>query len=479
MPITIPEINLVPLMPALVPAATAMLIMLLDALLPGKSKSWLSVVALAGLTLAAVLTFNLYGAPQTAFNNSIVANSFSIGVCLIVIGATFVTVLLSVDYLRARDLDFGEYLALLLGATSGMALMALANDLMVMFLGLELFSLPLYVLSGFWRTNNLSLEAGMKYFLLGAFSSAFFLYGIALIYGATGSTNLTTIRQAANLQGSLLFLMGAGLLLVGFGFKVGLVPFQWWMPDVYEGAPTPITAFMSVATKAAAFAAFFTAFMYAIPPNTFNWQFVLAILAVVTMTFGNIAALTQTNLKRMLAYSSIANAGYILVGLVANTPEGQSAALFYLAAYAVMNLAAFGALLAMANGERERLTMNDLSGAAQQKPWAAAALAISLLSLAGFPPFAGFVAKFFVFGSAVNAGYTWLAVIGVLNSLVSVYYYLGPIVRMYMNPPSENWQQSPARTPAVLAFAVVVVVLLTIGFGLFPAGLVQFAQAAP
>lgn len=479
MPITIPEINLVPLMPALVPAATAMLIMLLDALLPGKNKSWLAFVALVGLAIAAVLTFNLYSAPQSAFNNSIVANPFSIGVCLIVLGATFVTILLSIDYLRARDLDFGEYLALLLGATSGMALMALANDLMVMFLGLELFSLPLYVLSGFWRTNNLSLEAGMKYFLLGAFSSAFFLYGIALIYGATGSTNLTTIHNATNLQGSLLFLMGAGLLLVGFGFKVGLVPFQWWMPDVYEGAPTPITAFMSVATKAAAFAAFFTAFFYAIPPNTFDWQFVLAILAVLTMTFGNIAALTQTNLKRMLAYSSIANAGYILVGLVTNTAEGQAAALFYLAAYTVMNLAAFGALLAMANGDRERLTMNDLSGAAQQKPWAAAALAISLLSLAGFPPFAGFVAKFFVFGSAVNAGYTWLAIIGVLNSLVSVYYYLGPIVRMYMNPPSENWQQAPARTPALLALAVVVVVLLTIGFGLFPAGLVQFAQAAP
>lgn len=478
MSFTIPEINLVPLLPALIPAVTAMLIMLADALLPGKSKSWLAAVALLGLAISAYFTFNLYGTDQSAFNNSIVANNFSIGICLVVIAGAFITVLLSIDFLNARNLDFGEYLALLLGAVSGMTLMALGNDLIVIFLGLELLSLPLYVLSAFWRTNNLSLEAGMKYFLLGAFSSAFFLYGIALVYGATGTTNLELIRNAVEGTSNMLFLAGVGLLLVGFGFKVGLVPFQWWIPDVYEGAPTPITGFMSVATKAAAFAAFFRVFFIAVPLTAFDWQTVMALLAVVTMTVGNIAALVQTNIKRMLAYSSIANAGYILVALVVNNAEGMSAALFYLAAYTVMNLAAFGAVIALGQGDRERLTMSELSGAAQQKPWAAAALAIALLSLAGFPPFAGFVAKFFVFGAAVNAGYVWLAVIGVLNSLVAVYYYLGPIVRMYMQPPAEGWQQAPARTPALLAFAVVVVVLLTIGFGLFPSELSQFAQAA-
>jgi NADH-quinone oxidoreductase subunit N len=478
MPFTIPDINLVPLLPALIPAVTGMLIMLADALLPGKSKSWLSLVALAGLAIAAVYTFSLYGPEQTAFNNSIVTTSLSLGVSLVILAATFITILLSTDYLAARNLDFGEYLALLLGAASGMILMALANDLIVLFLGLELFSLPLYVLSAFWRTNKMSLEAGMKYFLLGSFSSAFFLYGIALMYGATGSTNLVTIGGTAAIASNPMFLMGVGLLLVGFGFKVGLVPFQWWMPDVYEGAPTPITAFMSVATKAAAFAAFLRVFLIAVPLDAFDWRMVLAILAVLTMTIGNIAALVQTNIKRMLAYSSIAHAGYILVALVAGSQEGVSAALFYFAGYAVMNLAAFGGVIALAQGERERITFGDLSGAAQQKPWAAGALAIALLSLAGFPPFAGFVAKFFVFGAAVNAGFTWLAILGVLNSLVSVYYYLGPVVRMYMNPPAEGWAQAPARTPALLAAAVILVVLLTIGLGLFPSEVIRFAQAA-
>ncbi|OQY92210.1 MAG: hypothetical protein B6D41_08445 [Chloroflexi bacterium UTCFX4] len=479
--LTLPEINLYPLLPALIPAVTAMLVMLADVLLPGKNKSWLALLALVGLAAASYFTVMLFGANLSAFNASIVADNFALGIALVILGAGAATILLSLDYLRARQLDLGEYLALLLGAVSGMILMALANDLIVIFLGLELFSLPLYVLSAFWRTNDRSLEAGMKYFLLGSFSSAFFLYGIALLYGATDATNLTKISAAASeptVASNPMFLMGAALLIVGFGFKVGLAPFQWWIPDVYEGAPTPITAFMSVATKAAAFAAFFRAFMVAFPSAVVDWQFVLALLAVVSMTVGNVAALTQTNLKRMLAYSSIANAGYILIALVVGGQAGLSAALFYLAAYTVMNLGAFGGLVAMGQGDQERLTLDELAGAAQTKPWAAAAMAISLLSLAGFPPFAGFVAKFFVFGAAVNAGYVWLAVIGVLNSLVSVYYYLHPIVKMYMNPPAEGWAQAPARAPIFLAVAVIVAVLLTIAMGLFPGGMLNFAQAA-
>ena len=481
MTFTLPEINVMPLLPALIPAATAMLVMLADALLPGKNKNWLAALALLGLALAAFFSIPLFGTDASAFNNSIVADNFSLGISLVILLAGVVTILLSIDYLEARQLDIGEYLALLLGSMSGMILMALANDLIVIFLGLELFSLPLYVLSAFWRTNDASLEAGMKYFLLGSFSSAFFLYGIALIYGATGATNLESINAATRnpaIAASPIFLLGAGLLLVGFGFKVGLVPFQWWMPDVYEGAPTPITAFMSVATKAAAFAAFFRAFLIAVPTDALNWQVVLAVIAVFTMTYGNIAALTQTNVKRMLAYSSIAHAGYITVALVAGGVAGLTAALFYLAAYTVMNLGAFGGLIALGEQDHERLTMDDLSGAARYKPWAAAAMAISLLSLAGFPPFAGFVGKFFVFSAAVNAGYVWLAVIGVLNSLVSVYYYLGPIIKMYMNAPAAGWERAPQRTPAVLAFAIVVAVLLTIAMGLFPSEVLNFAQAA-
>ncbi len=481
MPFTLPEINLTPLLPAIIPAVTAMIIMLADVLVPGKSKSWLCLVALAGLVVAVFFALNLFDLNASAFNQSVVADNFALGISVVILVAAFLTVLLSIAYLSARNLDFGEYHALLLGAVSGMILMALGNDLIVIFLGLELLSLPLYVLSAFWRTNNASLEAGMKYFLLGAFSSAFFLYGVAFIYGAMGTTNLTTIGTTladSNRLGNPLFILGGGLLLVGFGFKVGLVPFQWWIPDVYEGAPTPITAFMSVATKAAAFAAFFRVFIIAVPQDAFAWQLVLAFIAVLTMTIGNVAALVQTNIKRMLAYSSIAHAGYILVALVAGGDAGIAAAMFYFAAYALMNLAAFGAVIALSDGTRERLTFADLSGAAQQKPWAAAALAIALLSLAGFPPFAGFVAKFFVFGAAVNAGLVWLAVMGVLNSLVSVYYYLGPIVRMYMNPPVEGWTGTPARTPILLAVAVVFAVLITIALGLFPSEVIQFAQAS-
>lgn len=481
MPFTPPEINLMPLMPALVPAVTAMLIMLADALLPPQQKTWLSVAGLAGLVVAFLFALTLVNQNASAFSGSVVADNFSVGISLLILAAAFLTILISIDYLSARDLDPGEYMALLLGAVSGMILMALANDLIVIFLGLELFSLSLYVLCAYWRGNPRSLEAGIKYFLLGSFSSAFFLYGIALIYGATGATNLSAIGASlANAAGSAnpLFLMGAALLLVGFGFKVGLVPFQWWMPDVYEGAPTPITAFMSVATKAAAFAAFFRVFFVAVPATAFDWPMVMAALAVVTMTVGNVAALVQTNIKRMLAYSSIAHAGYILVALVSGGQGGLSAASFYLAAYMVMNLCAFGAVIALGQGTRERIEMADLAGAAQQKPWAAVALAVSLLSLAGFPPFAGFVAKFFVFGAAVNAGYVWLAVVGVLNSLVSVYYYLGPVIRMYMSPRAEGWDKAEPRTAPLLAVAVMVGLVLTIGFGVFPSQVLQFAQAS-
>lgn len=475
----VPDIDLLPLFPAIIPIAVAMFIMLADALTPGTNKTWLAFVALIGVAFAMFTTFNMWGLDIGAFNNSIVADNFALSLSLVVLGATFIAILLSIDFVSARNLDVGEYLALLLATASGMVLMALANDLIIVFLGLELFSLALYVLSAFWRTSSTSLEAGMKYFLLGSFSSSFFLYGIAFIYGATGTTNLSNILAALSRPGAAgnsLFLIGVGLLLVGFGFKVALVPFQWWTPDVYEGAPTPITAFMSVATKTAAFAAFFRAFSIAIPPNLLDWQMAVAALAVLTMVVGNVAALVQTNIKRMLAYSSIAHAGYVSIALVAGTQEGLAAAVFYLFAYAVMNLGAFGAVMAMAQGDKERVTFGDLAGAATQKPWAAAALSICLLSLAGFPPFAGFVGKFFVFGAAVNAGYTWLAVVGVLNSLVSVYYYLGPVIRMYMTAPAESWQAY--RTPAAISIAVVITVAATIALGIFPFNVIQFAQAA-
>ncbi len=479
MQLTIPTINFVPLTPVLILALTVIVVMLVDLFIPARLKNWLALIALVGLGAAAAGAVAIWNTNQAAFNNGVVADNYGLFVTLVILFAAAVSILLSLDFIRARELQPGEYLALLLASATGMSLMTLANDLIVIFLALEILSLALYILSGFWRSSKASLEAGMKYFLLGAFSSAFFLYGIAFVYGATGTTNLTKIATALGQAGAgnnTLLLIGAGLLIVGFGFKVALVPFQWWTPDVYEGAPTPITAFMSVATKAAAFAAFFRVFMVALPVTAWDWRLVLSAVAVLTILFGNIAALVQTNIKRMLAYSSIAHAGYISIALVAGGKDGIAAALFYLLAYTAMNLGAFGAVIALGETDRERVNFADLNGVASSRPLVSAGLAVCLLSLAGFPPLAGFVGKFFIFSAAINSGWGWLALVGILGSLISVFFYLGPIVRMYMSAPAEGWAKS--KTPFLVGLAVAVTVILTIVLGVIPFNAISFAQAA-
>ncbi len=478
-PLTVPSVNFLPLAPALAAGITVILLMLGDLIVPARLKSWLGLLALAGLGAAGYSAVAIWNQNGTSFNNSISADNYGLFLSLVILFAAAMAVLLSLDFLRARGLEIGEYLALLVAAASGMVLMALANDLIVIFLALEIFSLALYLLSAFMKKNTASLEAGMKYFLLGAFSSAFFLYGIAFVFGATGTTNLPKIASALGQAGAgtnSLLLLGAGLLIVGFGFKVALVPFQWWTPDVYEGAPTPITAFMSVATKTAAFAAFFRVFMVALPVAAWDWRIVLAVVSVLTMLVGNIAALVQTNIKRMLAYSSIAHAGYILIALVAGSKDGVAAALFYLLAYTAMNLGAFGAVIALGETDRERVNFADLNGVASSRPLVSAGLAVCLLSLAGFPPLAGFVGKFFIFSAAINSGWGWLALVGILGSLISVFFYLGPIVRMYMSAPAEGWAKS--KTPFLVGLAVAVTVILTIVLGVIPFNAISFAQAA-
>jgi NADH-quinone oxidoreductase subunit N len=471
--------DFIPISPVLLTAATMLLVMLNDLVVPPRGKGWLALLTLSGLAGSGYCVLRLWGQNGAAFGGSVVADNYSLFLALVILVAGALAVLLALDFLHDRGLESGEYLALLVAAITGMILLALANDLIVIFLGLEILSLSLYLLSAFWMGNSASLEAGVKYFLLGAFSSAFFLYGIAFMFGATGTTNLAKIAATLEQTGSganSLILVGAGLLLVGFGFKVALVPFQWWTPDVYEGAPTPVTAFMSVATKTAAFAAFFRVFLLALPVAAIDWRSLVAAIAVLTMSLGNVAALVQSNIKRMLAYSSIAHAGYILIALVAGGNDGSSAALFYLLAYTMMNLGAFGAVIALGEGDRERVKLSDLAGAATQRPLLAAALAICLLSLAGFPPFAGFVGKFFIFSAAVVHGWTWLAIVGVANSLVSVYFYLGPVVRMYMSPAAEGWGK--AGTPALVGLAVAIALIGTVALGLLPVGVLSLAQAA-
>ncbi|MDE3088550.1 MAG: NADH-quinone oxidoreductase subunit N [Chloroflexota bacterium] len=474
MSLTVPDINLSIIAPALIVAITAIVVLLGELVTPAERKRWLGYLSIVGLIIAAFAAVNLWGTNASGFSGMVVADNFGLFLTLTITLGAALSILLSIPFIHAHKIDQGEYYVLLLGSVSGMILMATATDLIVIFLGLELLSLPLYILAAFERENTRSLEAGVKYFLLGAFSSAFFLYGIALVFGATGSTNLRLISQSLNLSNSVA-LIGVGLLIVGFGFKVALVPFHWWTPDVYDGAPTTITAFMSVAVKAAAFGAFFRTFQFALPALAFDWRAVLALIAVLTMTLGNVAALLQSNVKRMLAYSSIAHAGYILIALVAMSQNGLSSALFYILAYTLTNLGAFGAVIALGNGEKERLEIRDYAGAAREHPLVALVLTICLLSLAGFPPFAGFVGKFLIFSAAVENGLAWLAIIGVLNSLVSVYFYLRPVVQMYMSEPAEGW--SGIRVAPLVALALLIAVAGVIALGVFPAPAIALAQS--
>jgi NADH-quinone oxidoreductase subunit N len=361
-------------------------------------------------------------------------------------------------------------------STLGMMLMASGGDLVVIFLGLETLSLALYTLCGFRRAELRSNESALKYLLLGAFASGFFLYGIALIYGATGTTVLRRVAAflADGKSHGPLLVIGGGLLLVGFGFKVASVPFHMWTPDVYEGAPTSVTAFMIAGTKAAAFAAFLRVFLLALPTLHMQWSAAIWVLAVLTMTLGNLVALVQNNVKRMLAYSSIAHAGYVLVAVVAGGSSGASSVLFYLVAYALMNLGAFAAIIALQGHGQELLFLGDYAGLGFRRPALAACMALFMFSLAGIPPTAGFMGKLYIFSAALEAHYPVLAVIGVLNSVVSVYFYLRLIVIMYMTEPATERLPVPRSAPAVLAVGMSA--LGTLQIGLFPARLLDLAR---
>jgi NADH-quinone oxidoreductase subunit N len=375
-------------------------------------------------------------------------------------------------------LPAAEYYALLLSATLGMVVMAASNDLITVFLGLELMSLALYVMVGCRRGQLESNEAALKYFLLGAFASGFLLYGIALIYGATGSTNLRGIvafMSDSPLARSPLFLTGALLLLVGFGFKVAAVPFHMWTPDAYEGAPTSVTAFMSAGAKAAGFAALLRVAGTALAVAQIDWRPILTGLAVVTMTVGNVSALLQTNVKRMLAYSSIAHAGYVLVALAAGGTEGTSAAIFYLAVYSFMNLGAFGILALLGRDQDERVLISDLAGLGFRQPLLGLGMTVFMISLGGIPPTAGFMGKVYVFGAALQAGLVPLVVVGVLNSVISVFYYLRVTVAMYMS-------DEPAGGPVEVswaapgAIALLATLALTLWWGVQAQALLVTAQ---
>jgi len=476
MNITIPTINWIVALPVLTLTLTAVAVMVSDFLLPKGSRQFLVALSFLGL-LATAATFLLWP-PETTFtfSNMLVADGVGLILGLVLLVTAALSLLFSPGYLAQQQLDRGEYYVLLLLATTGGLIIVTGADLIILFLGIEVLSLALYILAGLARERAASQEAALKYFLAGAFASAFLLYGIALTYGALGTTNLLTIADRLGpsaIRPEPLLLAGLGLIVVGFGFKVAAVPFHLWTPDVYEGAPTPITAFMSGAAKAAGFAAIVRVFVLALPAVQATWAPLWAVLAILTMVVGNTAALWQRDMKRLLAYSSIAHAGYLLIGVVAGGSRGGAAVLFYLAAYVLMNLGAFGVVLALGETGQEHTGINDLAGLSQRAPLLAAALSVFLLSLAGIPTTAGFVGKLYLFTAAIEAGWIGLAVVGVLASVVSVFYYLNVIVVMYMRPATATLP-SP-RPDRALVTMLILAVVGTFALGLIPSPLIDLS----
>lgn len=476
---TFPSLNLPVIAPQIVLVVGALVILLADLLIAEKRVlGWIGLVAVLG-ALAAV--FFCRSASAT-FQTMALADGLGLFASAAVLIAAGLATLLAMERVADFTARPGAYYALLLLATAGMAAMTTAGDLMTIFIALEIFSLALYILVGFNRRDARSAEAALKYFMLGAFASGFFLYGIALIYAATGTTNLNALATgilplSASLPFAPLLPLGMGLLLVGFGFKVALVPFHMWTPDAYQGAPTPVTAFMSVATKVAAFAALIRV-LAAVATHDRPWLIALAALAVLTMTLGNLAALRQTSLKRMLAYSSIAHAGYLLTGLAAGNQTGAQGALYYLLAYTFMNLGAFAVVLAVQRRDENDVTTDQMTGLAGRRPLLATLMAVFMFSLAGIPPLAGFFGKLYVFSAAVKEGLAWLAIVGVLNSALAAYYYLRVTVLMFMTEEAAGAVEMPKPGWPVTA-TVVLAALGTLIFGLWQWPWMQnIAQAA-
>jgi len=475
--ITLPPVNWLSLLPGLILTVTGMLVLFWDLWMKDEERPLLAWLGLTGLVLTAVVSFGLLGRNESAFNGMLALDSYALFFNLIFCLAAGMTLLMSVHYLETADIRPGEYYALILFATVGMVLMAAATDLIVIFLGLETMSIAVYVLAGIWRQRLQSNEAALKYFLLGAFASGFFLYGVALVYGATGSVQLGKIAaHVSEHDPSPLLLIGVALLIVGFGFKVAAAPFHAWTPDVYEGAPTTVTAFMAVGVKAAAFAAFVRVFLHTLEPIDAQWWRILWILAALTMTVGNVTALVQNNLKRMLAYSSIAHAGYLLVAMVAGKDLGGAALMYYLVAYGLMTLGAFSVVLAVGRKGEPNEEFSDYAGLGFRYPALGLAMTLFMLSLTGVPPLVGFTGKFYIFSAAVKAGYVWLAVIGVLNSAVSAYYYIRVVVNMYMYE-GEKAPDLLSTRPA-LAAAIILAAVGTVLIGVFPSASIALARAS-
>lgn len=466
-----PDIN--PVMPEILMVCLALAVLVLDLVVRRKD-----IVALATVVTAGVVAYTLPGSAGETFAGMYIADGYSLFFKIVFLLSLVLSTLISIRYIETEKVNFGEYYALMLFATLGMMIMASAGDLIVLYLGLELMALSTYVLAGFLRHEARSNEAALKYFLLGAFASALLLYGTALIYGLTGTTSLAGIAgyiAAHGIGGSPALLLALIFFVAAFSFKIAAAPFHMWAPDVYEGAPTPVTAFMSVGPKAAGFAALGRVFLIAFGSLQVDWVSLLVPIAILTMAVGNIIALSQTNIKRMLAYSSIAHAGYALIGLIAGGSEGVASMMNYLLIYAFMNIGAFAVVVLLRSGDVRGDEISDYEGLAKSHPIAAGLMLIFMFSLTGIPPTAGFIGKFYLFMAAVKAGYTWLAVVAVIFSAISAYFYLRVVMLMYMKEPKA--EAALARSiPGGLTLAITALAVLIIG--VLPSAVIDLARLA-
>ena len=463
------------IIPMLLVTLAALATMIAEAFRKPNERPPMGLLGIIGLVAAAVTSMYLWNRNALGFG-VIIADNFGLFVTFILVIVGILTIMFSSAVVHRDGIPAGEYYALVLFALVGMMMMATANDLLVVFIALEVLSLAVYVLTGI-RRDLAGTEAAFKYFLLGAFSSAFFLYGIAFTYGVTGSTRLTEVGaffSAEALSGNPMILIAVGLLLVGFAFKISAVPFHMWTPDAYEGAPAVVTGFMSTGVKVAAFAAFARVFLSSLEPFKNDWIPLVAALAALTMILGTVVGVAQSNLKRMLGYSSIAHGGYLLVALVAANQLGKQAILFYLLSYALTNLAAFGVIALLGTREKGNDDLRDYAGLWHTRPGVAALMTVALLSLGGLPPTAGFFAKYYIFIAAISAGYYGLAIIGVLTSVVSVFFYLRVVVKMYMAEPET--QTAPPRVTGMGIAALALAIIAIFYLGILPTPVINLAS---
>ncbi|MCU1329183.1 MAG: proton-translocating NADH-quinone oxidoreductase, chain [Bryobacterales bacterium] len=455
------------------------LMMLLDPFLSAKKPKMFGHISLVAFVAALFATVAANGVPGPAFSNLLIVDGFATYFRVLVISIGIFAVFCSYHYLDREKAETSEYHALLLFSVAGQGIMVASNDLIMIFIGLEISSIASYVLAGYLRHDRRNNEAALKYFLLGSFATGFLLYGIALVYGLSGSTKLNEIQKALAAPDASLVMAGvaAALMIVGLAFKVSGAPFQMWAPDVYQGAPAPVSAFLATAPKAAAFAIFLRIFMTGFQQIAASWEPIIWVMALASMCVGNFAALTQKNVKRMLGYSSIAHAGYILVALTSRSEIGTTAAMFYLAAYALMNIGAFAVVIHIGGKGEKYVRIDDLAGLAKKQPFTAAMLTIFLLSLIGVPLTGGFFGKFYIFRAAIESNLTWLTILGLLNSAVAAYYYLRLLVVMYMHEPSEASTVLEPLTPG-LRTALVLPAIGTVLLGVVPNFVLGFARNA-